>query len=366
MRAALILLALTTTASAEIARPREATVCVTLAFTGPIQRAPAAKPPMTTDRIFSIEGLASKPRVEHEKLLIALIADTPDRDAAEKADLLYRLGELQAATYRFHRLAGDATAAQDALAKAIKTFSVLVDDPNFRSYPKLDVALFYYGYTLQGAGMQKEARITYDKLLKNFPSSKYVPEAFLAFAEYYFDAGQLADAEAFYNRVLKFPKSNVYAYAMYKRGWIHFNQQRPQEALESFFQAAQLTKAAPKLADLHRAARLDFVRAFATIGKPEAALAAFQRLDPNATDLMDALATIYAEQGKPDKATVIYQQQLRAATPDTVCAVLSSVARGSARATTPKAVEVCASEVDALREWARINGATLTCPRCTN
>ena len=54
--------------------------------------------------------------------------------------------------------------------------------------------------------------------------------------------GQLADAEARYKMVLKFPKSSAYWYAMYKMGWIHLNQQRFQEALETFFQVAQATK----------------------------------------------------------------------------------------------------------------------------
>ena len=71
----------------------------------------------------------------------------------------------------------------------------------------MDMALFYYGYTLQGGKYMKEARAVYDKLLKNYPNSKYVPEAHLAFADYYFETGQLADAEARYKMVLKFPKS---------------------------------------------------------------------------------------------------------------------------------------------------------------
>ena len=125
------------------------------------------------------------------------------------------------------------------MLKAVKTYKGLTDNDAFRNYPKMDMALFYYGYTLQGGKYMKEARAVYDKLLKNYPNSKYVPEAHLAFADYYFEQGQLADAEARYKKVLKFPKSTAYWYAMYKMGWIHLNQQRFQEALETFFQVAQ-------------------------------------------------------------------------------------------------------------------------------
>ena len=110
--------------------------------------------------------------------------------------------------------------AKSYLLKAVKTYKGLTDNDAFKNYPKMDMALFYYGYTLQGGKYMKEARAVYDKLLKNYPNSKYVPEAHLAFADYFFEQGQLDDAEARYKQVLKFPKSTAYWYAMYKMGWI--------------------------------------------------------------------------------------------------------------------------------------------------
>ncbi len=76
-----------------------------------------------------------------------------------------------------------------------------------------------------------EARKVYDKLLKNYPNSKYVPEAHLAFADYFFEGRKYANAESSrYQMVLKFPKSSAYWYAKYKMGWIHLNLQRFQLA----------------------------------------------------------------------------------------------------------------------------------------
>src|SRR6185503_16510653 len=118
------------------------------------------------------------------------------------------------------------------------------------------------GYLLESFKYMKEARDQFDRLLKNFPSSRHVASAHLAFAEYYFDANQLADAEARYKMVLKFPKSAAAQYAKYKLGWIDFNLQRYQEALELFFQVSRAGAS-----DLAAAARLDFVRAYAEIGK---------------------------------------------------------------------------------------------------
>src|SRR5688572_2697910 len=305
----------------------------------PIQAKPADpkenKPALTADAVLSIEGLVGNIRGEQEQILSDLISQTPDSEVEEKSDYYFRLGELYAKQQRYWRLksveftiaadmaknagakqkaqkdsATAANKAKDYLLKAVKTYKGLTDNDAFRNYPKMDMALFYYGYTLQGGKYLKEARAVYDKLLKNYPNSKYVPEAHLAFADYYFEAGQLADAEARYKQVLKFPNSSAYYYAMYKMGWIHLNLQRFQEALETFFQVAQATKNDKKNEILNRASKKDFVRAYAEIGKADKAYPAFQRVDQKyAFDMLTILADLYLEQGKSDKAIYTYQDR---------------------------------------------------------
>ena len=58
-------------------------------------------------------------------------------------------------------------------------------------------------------------------------------------------AGAVVNAEKFYNKVLQFPKSGVYAYALYKKGWVYLNQDRNQDALETFFKALLAISAPP-------------------------------------------------------------------------------------------------------------------------
>jgi tetratricopeptide (TPR) repeat protein len=297
------------------------------------------QPALTADDILSIEGLVGNIRAEQEQILARLIANTPDREVEEKSDYYFRLGELYAQQQRYWRLKSveyqikadnaknaneknkalsDAKAAaakaKDYLLKAVKTYKDLTDNDAFRNYPKMDMALFYYGYTLQGGKYMKEARAVYDKLLKNYPNSKFVPEAHLAFADYYFEAGQLADAESRYKMVLKFPKSSAYWYAMYKMGWIHLNLSRHQEALETFFQVAQATKDDKKQATLNRAAKKDFVRAYAEIGKADKAYPAFKRVDDKyAFTMLEILADLYLAQGKSDKAIYTFQELMKIA-----------------------------------------------------
>ena len=277
---------------------------------------PPTGPTVGMETVLSIEPMPGQPRPEQEQILVALIQQTPDSDVEEKSDYYFRLAtfyaQQQAAWHaREAQLKGqDRTAAgikaRDYLLKAVKMFKALTDNDAFRTYPKLDTALFSYGYALQTGKYMAEARAVYDKLLKNFPNSAYVPEAHLVFAEYYFAAGQPADAEARYKLVLKFPKSRAYWFAMYKLGWIHLGLQHFQEALETFFQVVQATKHDAKQVALHRAARLDFVRAYAEIGKPDKALAAFQRVDAaGAREMVAALADLYATQGKAEHARAL-------------------------------------------------------------
>ncbi|HUJ57079.1 MAG TPA: tetratricopeptide repeat protein [Kofleriaceae bacterium] len=295
------------------------------------------KPELNADMVLNIEGLVGGIRAEQEQILADLIAQTPDTEVEEKSDYYFRLGELYAKQQRFYRLkAAEALIAVDKaktpqqkaqltamankaadtakayLLKAVKTYKGLTDNDAFRNYPKMDMALFYYGYTLQGGKYMKEARAVYDKLLKNYPSSKYVPEAHLAFADYYFENNQLDDAEERYKQVLKFPRSPAYWYAMYKMGWIHLNKQRFQEALETFYQVAQATKGDKKNEILNRASKKDFVRAYAEIGKADQAFNAFKRVDAGyALDMLQILADLYMEQGKSDRAIYTYRDLMK-------------------------------------------------------
>src|SRR5678815_2285398 len=304
------------------------------------------QPELTAEQVLSIEGLVGDIRSEQEQILTDLISTTPDTEVNEKSDYYFRLGELFAKQQRYWRLKGteltiqsdqtknaqqknklkaDAGQAQNKakeyLIKAVKTYKALTDNEAFRNYPKMDMALFYYGYTLQGGKYMKEARAVYDKLLKNYPNSKYVPEAHLAFADYYFEQGQLADAEARYKQVLKFPKSSAYWYAMYKMGWIHLNLSRFQEALETFFQVAQATKNDKKNEILNKAAKKDFVRAYSEIGKADKAYDAFKRVDQKyAFTMLTILADLYMEQGKSDKGIYTFRELMKLAPTDkSVC-----------------------------------------------
>jgi len=289
-------------------------------------------PEITADQFMQIETEVQNIRNEQITEYIALIKDTP-ADDPERPDLLFRLAELYAQKQRYYRFQymeyfgkiekapknkkaslkskqkKYADAETKYLKKSIGIYKRIVENPKFRDYPRMDEAMFFYAYTLQNAKYAEPARKVFYKLIKDFPNSKYIPYAYLAFADYYFNENSLANAEKFYDKVLQFPKSPVYVFAMYKKGWVYLNLDRPQDALETFFKVAQKTERDKKNAVLNKASKKDFVRAYAKVGKPSLAYKAFQRVDKGyAFKMLQILGDLYLSQGKAGKTVYVFRE----------------------------------------------------------
>ncbi|HVK72416.1 MAG TPA: tetratricopeptide repeat protein [Kofleriaceae bacterium] len=295
----------------------------------------AKGPSITADQVLELEGAVGDIRTEQIQLLESLIDDTPDSDVAEKADLYFRLAEIHAQLNRFHRLkatenqikadtaktdkAKFANAAKDnlkkaeaALKNAVKVYKNLADNDKFKNYPRMDLALFSFAYTLQSGKYMKEARQIYHRLLTEYPQSKYVPDAYLAFADYYFAENQLANAEAFYKKVLLFPKSNVYSYSNYMLGWVYLNLNKHEDAGKQFLTVIRDTDGQKKQETLNRASKKDFVRAFSEFGQVQKAWQTFKKIDDKyAFTMYEQLADFYVEQGKSDKAIYSFRELIK-------------------------------------------------------
>ncbi len=265
---------------------------------------------------------------------------TPITDA-ELPDLLLRLAGLYAQSYEYWSYraseakdkgkpnAGHERQATAEMQHALMTYQRLVDEAAFAQYARMDEALYAYAFTLQQSGSMKDARKLFQRLIVEYPASNYIPDAYLAFADYYFDHGSMANAERFYDKVLQYPQSKVYGYALYKKGWVNLNLGQDQDALEAFFKAHAHAKA--KQPDLARAARGDFVRAYAAVGKPQVAYAAFSRLDKTeAVAMLEHLARLYADQGMAQKETVVNRKLIQLQPRDArVCEWQLAIARAA-------------------------------------
>ena len=290
------------------------------------------KPELSADDFIQIQGDVKNIRNAQIDLLKQLIEDT-DPKSNEMPDFLFRLAEAYAQKQRYWRFRamemytkldkakkGEKASLEkkqklyfktekQALVESMKVYSKLAGEPRYKNYPRMDEVLFYYGYTLDGAKRIKESRVIFHQLIKNYPDSKYIPQAYLSFADYFFQKNDLDNAEKFYDLVLKFPKASIYPYGLYKKGWVYLNQERPQDALETFFKVAQITEGKKKSATINKAAKKDFVRAYAEVGRAEKAYQAFQRVDKGyAFNMLKILGGIYLDQGAAEKAIFTYRE----------------------------------------------------------
>jgi len=293
-------------------------------------------PVLTVDQFVAVkqEGIIRLVDAQIGKMR-RLIQVTGDDDP-QKPDFLFRLGELYAEKqhYNFskaHALdqkiyemqpnqRGPAQAEQRKyeaeeqrwLLEAVKAY---IAATKFRKYERMDEVLFRLAYLLTSVKKEDQAREFFHRLIKDYPNSKYIPDAYLSFAEYYFDKGEMDNALKFYEKVEQFPKSTVYPYAVYKKGWCYVNQGDYKTALETFVSVVRMStegkvnvSAAQKQA-LVKEAKKDIVKAYAHVGGPDKAWEFFQRTGGDyAPKMMEALAELYWEQGQFADSSRVYKK----------------------------------------------------------
>ncbi len=90
-------------------------------------------------------------------------------------------------------------------------------------YSRMDEVVFYLGYGLQQAGKPTEAVSYFQRIIQKYTESRYVPNAYLALGEFFFENNSFIAAKKNYEKVLENKDSDVYDLAMYKMAWTHYN-----------------------------------------------------------------------------------------------------------------------------------------------
>lgn len=238
--------------------------------------------------------------------------------------------------------------ARKWLTEGVKVFLVIAQstEPNFTNYPKMDQVLFSLAFLLQQAKKTDEARVFFQRLIKDYPQSKYIPDAWLSFAEYYFNEGDMSKALTLYDKVSQYPESGVYAYSVYKQGWCYLNLRDHTKALDKFVAVVKIAdqrKEDPSAKQLQREAKKDIVRAYGGEEKAAAdkAWPFFQKVGGDyAPKMLEMLAELYFSTGKFVEAIKVYRQMI-GLNPgsERVCAWQNEVVKASLAAT-PKAEQV--------------------------
>lgn len=304
------------------------------------------KPTIQIEDIFGGLGEQVKSVTDEQVKVLKRLIDSTGDDDPEKPDLMYRMAGLYAEQQRYYNFrardldqkifveqqknnaAGadklKATQAdylkreQQWLLAAVKQYLEVADGPKFTSYKRMDEVLFYLAYLLTEVKKEEAARKYFKRLIKDFPKSKFIPDALFAFGEYFFEQKQLEDALTFYDKVLQFPESRVFGYAKYKKGWVYYNLGDFKGALATFVEVIEMTEKgggsstkAGRIA-LNKEAKKDSVRAYARVGTPDKAWPFFQRVGGDyAPTMMEVLAELYNGQGQFDDSIKIFRELMK-------------------------------------------------------
>lgn len=211
---------------------------------------------------------------------------------------------------RQHDAESAAAAARDG---AIGTYAALVrDHPDAAD---LDHTLYSLAYLLEQAHQTDDALAIDLRLVRDFPASRYVPHAWLAFGEHAFATEDMEAAARFYERVLETPPeapNPVYGYALYKLAWVHYDEEDFAGALRGFVRVLEHAAAHPDAHDaeaLARQARHELVLPYARVGRPAQALAFFRRYasdDDQAIEMLEDLGELYESSGAWPEAVQVF------------------------------------------------------------
>jgi cellulose synthase operon protein C len=315
------------------------------------QKQETAGAPLQYDQFrLGIELQVADKRREQIESLKKIIQLSPDQ--REQPSLLFRLADLYWEESRYYFFEGSrkdddlirALASKDAAAEAqaraqrdqlmgqrdvyakmaIDTYTEIVQ--RYKDFERTDEVLYFLGHNLMEMGEERKALVAYNRLVEKYPKSKFLPDAYLAFGEYYFNNSRakrefLTKALDNYKKAASYVDSSVYGFALYKEGWCYFNLADYPKAMDlwkavvlygEFSGASALEKAggAKGKSALIREARRDFVRAYERSGgTPDQARTVFPEVAKNAEDLWEmykTLANLYYDQGNDKYAALAY------------------------------------------------------------
>lgn len=264
--------------------------------------------------------------------LESLFQSTPER-SPDRPQLMRRLAEGYAELEVAERR--DRKNPSQANQSAIKYYSQLkAEFPKWchttnamdpaKSAGCMDEVLYYLGHEYERGDQLDKARRTYLELIQNWPQSRLIPNAYLAFGELFFkestgDPSKWVFAEQSYMEVVKYPPpdNRVWGYAHYKLGFVYWHKGDAPRALSEFKKAIEYSRqyaALPHAEAIGAAARQSIIPVFALVGDPKRAYDFLRPLaegDEKVLEMLDALGELYMSTNHLREAAVIYDDLSR-------------------------------------------------------
>ncbi|RMG20341.1 MAG: gliding motility protein U [Deltaproteobacteria bacterium] len=290
------------------------------------------------DRDLDREALADKKRDEAIAQLKKIIPKI--KDPSQKADLLFQLAELwwEKSKFVYFREMAEWDKAYDKWmeetargvekpepvanhreselyrAEAIKLYESILK--NYPRYPRNDEVLFNLAYNMYETDRKKEGVALYWELIKKYPKSRFVPDAYLQMGEHFFNSNQVFKAQKAYQNAFEKGDARVKPFALYKLAWCDYNlgeygeaQRKLQEVVAFTERQARAAGKDPSKVQLKSEALRDMILTFMQLDQVEPAIAYYRQHDPKrATKWIAKLADAFFNEGKNEEAITIYRQ----------------------------------------------------------
>lgn len=340
-----------------------------------------------------LEEKAHQARLESIDRLKELIKSLPEGTPADtKAEMLLRLSDLYFEEGRMLYLQ-EMAANQEAVDKCFNTPGCKIEDikpdnVNSRSwqdksiklyrqilqfYPQFgraDEATFYLGQALNDTGQADAANAEFTRLVKVYPDSKWVPDAYILIGEYFFDnKGEAFKALSAYQKATAFKEHEKWAFAMYKLAWCFYNVGDYGKSIETMkavvsYAATDGSTQSRSNIQLQDEALKDLVRFFADAGDMDEAIAYFNKLGKKELirDLLKKLAGTYVEQGKFENAIQMFRRLIAEdpqspAAPDFQNEIIAAYTKMGKKEDTLAEIDRLRSTYGKTSGWRRANAA---------
>lgn len=117
--------------------------------------------------------------------------------------------------------------------EAIKTYWTILE--TYPKYERNDQVLYQLSRAYDEIGEPDKAMEVTDRLVAEYPYSRYLDEVYFRRGEYHFVRKKYSDAEDAYGSIIKMGKSSSYfELALYKQGWALYKQEFYEEALNNY------------------------------------------------------------------------------------------------------------------------------------
>lgn len=186
----------------------------------------------------------------------------------------------------------------------------------YPSYERKDEVLFNLAYNLYDLGKKDQAVKRYEELLKAYPGSKFVPDAFVQLGNHYFEvAANLEKARTYYEKAYATSVPKIKSYALYKLAWCDFNAGEHEKALKKLQDTIEYAEKQGKeksAIDLKNEALQDSVRMFVELNRSDDAISYYKTHagKKKQVKLVYSLAAGLAGAGHHDNAIKSYRYLL--------------------------------------------------------